>query len=277
MAGPSVYVPGLSPSPTPDLEAGGTYTSEPGVGSTPVSSVSSLTEATVTTTPSTISQTLIPSSTSASATSSTASANAESGGLSSTTDSTKTKLAIALPIAIIGLLAVVGLIFFFYIRRRRQRNAPPSYEVAVSQDQSKAVSTSALLVVPTIVTTEPTPRFSAFGVPNNNIRNSSLGPSTIRPPDDANTELGLAIAVPMDQQMSATEPDLHEMTRNPDPNENRRSVVRSPYQQQRDDDAVSVMSDLNERRVHEEDFDDMSSVSSFNDDSPRDPNHHSLR
>jgi hypothetical protein len=277
MISPSFYVPGSSSSSTSDLQAGGTSTSEPVVGSTPVSSASTLTEATVTTTPSTISQTTIPSSTSASATSSTTSANAESGGLSSTTDSTKTKLAIALPIAIIGLLAVIGLIFFFYFRRRRQRNAPPSYEVAVGQDQSKTVSTSELLVVPTIVTTEPTPRFSAFGVPNTNIYNSSRGSSTIQSPDDANTELGLAIAVPMDQQMSATEPDPHDSTRNPDPNNNRRSVVRSPYQQQRDDDAVSVMSDLNERRVHEEDFDDMSSVSSFNDDSPRDRNHHSLR
>lgn len=214
-------------------------------------------------------------STSAIATSTTNTASTEAGALSISTDSTKTKLAIALPIAIIGLLVVIGLIFFYY-RQRRQRNAPPAYDVATNQ--SKAVSTSELVAVPKFVAAERTNRFPALDVPNNHIRDSSPGSSTVRSPDDANTELGLAVAVPKHKQMSATRHDLHGMPRSPPANENRRSAVRSPYQNRSEADALSVVSDLNERRGREEDFDDMSSVSSFNDDNPRDDhNTHSFR
>jgi hypothetical protein len=219
--------------------------------------------------------TLTSTSTSATATSTTNTASTEAGALSISTDSTKTKLAIALPIAIVGLLVVIGLIFFYH-RRRRQRNAPPAYDVATNQ--SKAVSTSELVAVPKFVAAERTNRFPALDIPNNHIRDSSPGSSTVRSPDDANTELGLAVAVPKDQRMRATRHDLHGMPRSPPANENRRSAVRSPYQNRSEADALSVVSDLNERRGREEDLDDMSSVSSFNDDNPRDDhNIHSFR
>ena len=199
-------------------------------------------------------------STSVSAISTTNTANNEAGALSSTTDSTKTKLAIALPIAIVGLLVIVGVIFF-YIRRRRQRHAPPAYDIAANR--SKVISTSELMVVPKFVTPEQTTRYPALEVPNNHVQDSSPGFSTVRSPDDANTEpgLALAVAVPVGQRMSATEHDMRGMTGS--------SAARSPFQNQREEDAVSLVSDLNERRGSEEDFDDMSSVSSFNDDTPR--------
>ncbi|KAJ5129113.1 uncharacterized protein N7443_006226 [Penicillium atrosanguineum] len=270
MAGQSVFEPSSSSilTSTSDVEAGATHTSsETANAGIPA-------ETTATSTPLTVYQTWTSISASATTTTTAQSANADSGGLSNTTDSTKTKLAIALPIAIVGVLAVVA-VMFFYMRRRRQRNAPPLYDVTISQ--SKSVSTSELMVVPTIVTTEPTPRFSALSVlPNNHIRDSSSSSPIVRSPDEANMELGLAVAVSMDQRMSATEQDLHDRTQSP-LNENSRSVPRSPYPNQRDDDAVSVVSGLNERRAYEEDFDDMSSVSSFNDDSPHDgPHRHSF-
>lgn len=268
MASQSVFEPSSGATSTSSVEAGGTNTASESANA----GIS--TEATATSTPSTVYQTLTSTLATASVTSTTGSANAESGGLSSTTQSTRTKLAIALPSAIVGLLAVVG-VMFFYMRRRRQRNASPAYDVAVSH--GKGVSTSELLVVPILVSTEPTPGFSALGVPNNYIRDSSSSSSTVRSPDEANMELGLAFSVSRDQQMSVREQNLHDVTQNP-PNESVSSLPRFPYPNQRDDDAVSVVSGLNERRAHEEDFDEMSSVSSFNDDRPHDdPYRHSFR
>ncbi|KAJ6104753.1 hypothetical protein N7523_011073 [Penicillium sp. IBT 18751x] len=256
----SFSAPSSSATSTSDVEVAGTYTSSE------KANAGISTEAAATSITSTVDQTLISKSASASATSSTASANAESGGLSSTSESTQNRLAIALPIAIIGLLAVAG-VLLFYMRRRRQRNAQPAYDVPVSQ--SKGTPASKLMVVPAVVNTEPTPRFSAFGVPTNLIRDSSSGSSTVRAPDEANMELGIAVLIPRDPQMSATQQDLHDMTQT-SPNENVRSHLHSPSRSQHDNEAVSIISGLDERRTHEEDFDDMSSVSSFNDDSTHD-------
>ncbi|KAJ5205028.1 uncharacterized protein N7498_005907 [Penicillium cinerascens] len=261
---------GPSETSTSDVEAEGTQT--PGIAAWNTKAVSSTNEPIkAAPTPSTAVnnyETLASTSPSTSipATSTTNIANNEAGALSSISDSTKTKLAIALPIAIVGLLVIFGGIFF-YVRRRRQRSAPPAYDVAANQ--SKVISTSELMVVPKFVTPEQTTRYPALDVPNNQIQDSRPGSWTVLSPDDANTEPGLAVAVSVDQRMSATEHDMRGMTGSSPANENRRSAVRSPSQNQREEDAVSVVSDLNERRSHEEDFDDMSSVSSFNDDNPR--------
>lgn len=264
---------GYEPSETSTSDVEAEVTQTPGIAAWSTEAVSSTnvpTEpVTVSPTPSiavTNYETLGLPSTSVPATSTTNTANNEAGALSSTTDSTKTKLAIALPIAIVGLLVILGVIFF-YIRRRRQRNAPPAYDIAANQ--SKVISTSELMVVPKFVTPEQTTRYPALGIPNNHVQDSRPGSSTVRSPDDANTEPGIAIAVPVDQRMSATEHDMRGMTGSSPANENRSSAVRSPFQNQREEDALSVVSDLNERRGREEDFDDMSSVSSFNDDNPR--------
>lgn len=266
---------GHEPSATSTSEVEAEATQIPGIAAWSTEAVSSTN---VPTEPVTVSPTpsiavtnyetfaLTSSSTPVPAISTTNTANNEAGALSSTTDSTKTKLAIALPIAIVSLLVIFGVIFF-YIRRRRQRNAPPGYDIAANQ--SRVISTSELMAVPKFVIPEQTTRYPALDVHTNHIQDSSPGFSTVRSPDDANTEPGCAVAVPVDQRMSATEHDMRGMTGSSPANENRSSAVRSPFQNQREEDAVSVVSDLNERRGREEDFDDMSSVSSFSDDNPR--------
>ncbi|KAJ5682079.1 uncharacterized protein N7477_002019 [Penicillium maclennaniae] len=263
ITGQSVFAPSLSATSTSDVEVAGTYTSSE------IANAGISTEAAATSITSTVDQTLTSTSALASATSTSESANAESDGLASTSKSTQNRLAIALPIAIIGLLAVAG-VLFFYMRRRRQRNAQPAYGVPVSQ--SKGMPASKLMVVPAIVTTGSTPRFSALGVPTNLTRDSSSGSSTVRSPDEANMELGIAVSISRDPRMSATEQNLYDMTQ-ASSNEIVRSHLHSPSRNQHDDEAVSVISGLDERRAHEEDFDDMSSVSSFNDDSTHDGLH----
>lgn len=191
--------------------------------------------------------------------------------------STQTKLAIALPIAIVGLLVIIGLIWFYWRRRRQQRYTQPTFDMTTSQ--KTVVSTSDLMGMPKIVTPEPPrssqPRVPVLNVPREQSHQQSYAPSpasaSARSPDDSNTELGLAVALPVNQRMSATEQDLRGLGRSPSTAGTGAAGVRLPFQSHHDgddDDAVSVVSDLNERRDGEHDFDDLSSVSSFNDDPP---------
>lgn len=80
-------------------------------------------------------------------------------------------------------------------------------------------------------------------------------------------ELGLAVAMPLSQRMSATQHDLRKADRSDSTVDVGAAGVRMPLQDHReDDDAVSVVSDLNARSGSENDFGDLSPVSSFEDD-----------
>lgn len=195
--------------------------------------------------------------------------------------SSQTKLAIAIPIAIVGVLVIIGLIWFCLRRRRQQRYAQPTFNMATSQ--RTAVSTSDLMGIPKIATPEPSvssrPHAPILIVPREQRHKQSYSPSpasaSARSPDHLNTELGIAVAVPVNPRMSVTEHDPRGFGRSASTAGTGAAGVRLPFQSTHagDDDALSVISDLNERRDGEHDLDDLSSVSSFNDDHPGHDHH----
>lgn len=197
-------------------------------------------------------------------------------------DSIKNKLAIAIPTAVVGLLIILALLFFF-IRRRRRRTTHPPYEM--SGTETPGISTAALMAtMPRIMAPPETAATNLHRLPVINVTGSSThettpGSASARLDDDPRTELGIAMAVPMDQRLSATEHDLREFSRPVSSVSYRVSAgqpsagpvsVRMPFENQSSDenDAVSVISGEHARTDHELDFDDMSSVSSFDDDHP---------
>ncbi|KAI3110535.1 hypothetical protein CBS147333_4728 [Penicillium roqueforti] len=220
-------------SPTSVLDAT-SYTSSPSpsTSTTPSSTFpSSLTSTTTTTT--------ISASATATASETTA-VNSDSttfsGGPSKTT-----KIAIAVPVSVIGLALILALLFFLSRRRRREkeRNAlPPPYDIAAGH--RSAVSTQELMISPKSSTPEarrslsnpamssaatsmplPLPRIPIISISpstESRGRTPSLGPSpdsssvrrmpTAHGPGDSEAELGVAVAVSMAQRRSATEQDL---------------------------------------------------------------------
>lgn len=204
-------------------------------------------------------------------------------------DSVKNKLAIALPIAIVGLLLIIALVFFFFCRRRRRTTRPP-YEM--TGNATAGVSTAALMTSPKITIAPPEPATSNLPrVPIIDVTRSQShdhqptpGSASARSDDDASTELGIAAAVPMDQRLSATEHHLREFSRPVSSVSHRVSAgppsaglasVRMPFENQSsdDNDAVSIISGEHGRGAHDRDFDDMSSVSSLNDEHPETEGH----
>jgi hypothetical protein len=202
------------------------------------------------------------------------------GAYSGGGDSIKNKLAIAIPIAVVGLLIILALLFFF-IRRRRRRTAHPPYEM--SGTETPGVSTAALMATTPRIIAPPEPaatnlhRLPVIGVTGSSTHEITPGSASARSDDDARTELGIAMAVPMDQRLSATEHDLREFSRPVSSVSHRVSAgppsaglasVRMPFETQSSDenDAVSIISGERGRTDHDRDFDDMSSVSSFDDD-----------
>ncbi|KAJ5826636.1 hypothetical protein N7447_003399 [Penicillium robsamsonii] len=249
--------------------------------------------------------------TSASTTSAISDSTAFSGGPSKTT-----KIAIAVPVSVIGLALILALLFFLYRRRRhdKQRNAlPPSYDIATGH--RSAVSTQELMVSPKSSTPEsrrsfstpamsstamsmpmpPIPRIPIISIsPSTESRGQtpSPGPSSgtsfrrmsmTRGPNDSEAELGVAVAVPMDQRRSATEQDFRGRVASVASSRRPSRLARMPFEDFSDDevgigiarggsddeydDAVSDVSDLDGRR-RERDFDDHSVVSSFDEVSP---------
>lgn len=84
-------------------------------------------------------------------------------------------------------------------------------------------------------------------------------------------ERGLAVAMPLNQRMSATQHDSRKVERSDVAVESGAADLRMPLQDHREDgDDVSVVSDLNERNDIEHGFDDLSPVSSFEDEQPGD-------
>lgn len=100
-------------------------------------------------------------------------------------------------------------------------------------------------------------------------------------PGDSETELGVAVAVPMDQRRSATEQDLRGRVASVTSSRGPSQLARMPFEDfsddevgigvavsgSDDDDAVSDVSDLDGRR-REREFDEVSVVSSFDEVSP---------
>lgn len=212
----------------------------------------------------------------------TAAPGAYSGG----GDSVKNKLAIALPIAIVGLFLILALIFFL-LRRQRRRTTRPPYEM--TGNARGGLSSAALMNSPKIVIAPPIPapahppRIPIIDVTSthdsHHQHQPTPGSASARSDDGSRTELGVAVAVPMDQRLSATEHDLREFSRPVSSADHRVSAgppsaglasVRMPFENPSSDenDTVSILSGEHGREDVEHDFDDMSSVSSFNDEHP---------
>lgn len=207
------------------------------------------------------------------------------GAYSGGGNSIKNKLAIAIPIAVVGLLLILALLFFF-IRRRRRRTTHPPYEMSGPGTETPGVSTAALMATTPRIIAPPEPaatnlhRLPIIDVTGSSTHETTPGSASARSDDDPRTELGIAMAVPMDQRLSATEHDLREFSRPVSSVSHRVSAgppsaglasVRMPFENQSSDenDAVSIISGEHGRTEHERDFDDMSSVSSFDDDHSR--------
>ncbi|KAJ5535637.1 hypothetical protein N7513_008823 [Penicillium frequentans] len=190
-----------------------------------------------------------PTATSTSSSTTTTAAASHSGG-----ESTTTKLAIALPIAIVGALAITAIVFFLIRRRRRkQRGAVPT-SPTYDTNEGKVISTTQIMSGP--------PMFPIMDVPA--IRDSEVSAGQMAA-HESHPEMGYGVTVSRDQRPNATEQASPANAVEPQirlPSENHRAA---------DDDLVSVVSD--EHRAHGHDYDDMSSVSSFDGSSPRANDH----
>jgi hypothetical protein len=107
--------------------------------------------------------------------------------------------------------------------------------------------------------------------------------SMAREPGDSEAELGVAVAVPVDQRRSATEQDLRDRVASVTSSRGPSRLARMPFEDfsddevgigiavsgssDDDDDAVSDVSGLDGRR-RARDFDEVSVVSSFDEVSP---------
>ncbi|KAJ5158081.1 uncharacterized protein N7500_007732 [Penicillium coprophilum] len=248
-----------SPNPTRPLDATSSYHPSPTQSITPSNSNSSA-----------LTSTRTASSTATSSVSSTTSAvsdsTAVSGGLSKTT-----KIAIAVPLSVIGLVLILALPFFLSRRRRREkeRNAlPPSYDIATGH--RSAVSTQELMISPKSSTPEPRRSFShpaisspvmSMSMPPMPIpripiisispstesrgRTPSPGPSSenslrrmsmARGPNDSDAELGVAVAVSMDQRRSATEQDFRGRVASVTSSRGPSRLARMPFEDFSDDE-----------------------------------------
>ncbi|KAJ5614956.1 hypothetical protein N7537_000070 [Penicillium hordei] len=307
------------PAPTATLDAASSYypslSSIPTSWTTPSISNSSSLTSTQTTITTTTTTTISASASSSETTSATSDSTAFSGGPSKTT-----KIAIAVPVSVIGLALILALLFFLSRRRRRkqERNTlPPPYDIATGH--RSAVSTQELMISPKSATPEPrrslsTPAMSSVAtsmpLPIPRIPVISISPSTesrgrtpspnpspnpspgsgsvhrmsmAREPGDSEAELGVAVAVPMDQRRSATEQDLRDWVASVTSSRGPSRLARMPFEDfsddevgigiavggssDDDDDAVSDVSGLDGRR-RVRDFDEVSVVSSFDEVSP---------
>ncbi|KAJ5286603.1 hypothetical protein N7478_002289 [Penicillium angulare] len=202
--------------------------------------------------------------------------------------STKTKLAIAIPVAVVGAIIIMAIVFFFLRRRRRRRQAPmtPTYEVAKNQDT--LLSTSQLMAATLAKQQKPEqasgsmPRFPMLDVPDSRDGDISPGSSgQMSQNESSHGEMGFGMAVAKDQRPDATEQELRHISRSASPANAVGTQIHLPlggdeneHTRIRDDDDVSVVSDYHgQRGQHEHDYDDLSSVSSFEGDTPRADDH----
>ncbi|KAJ5382264.1 hypothetical protein N7517_000175 [Penicillium concentricum] len=216
--------------------------------------------------PSTLISTQTASSSAITSASSTTSAISDSTAFSGGPSKT-TKIAIAVPVSVIGLALILAFLFFLSHRRRRdkKRNAlPPSYDIATGH--RSAVSTQELMISPKSSTPEPrrsfsTPAMSSAAMPMPpmpRIPIISISPSTegrgrtpspapssgtslrrmsmTRGPNDSEAELGIAVAVPMDQRRSATEQDFRGRVASVTSSRGPSRLARMPFEDFEDDE-----------------------------------------
>ncbi|OQD62820.1 hypothetical protein PENPOL_c011G04742 [Penicillium polonicum] len=247
----SSYYPSLSSTPTP--------------WTTPSISHSS----SLTSTQTTITTSTTISASSSETNSATSDPTAFSGG-----PSKATKIAIAVPVSVIGLALILSLLFFLSRRRRREQECntlPPPYDIAtydISTGHRSAVSTQELMISPKSSTPEPRRSFStpamssaatSMPLPNPRIPVISISPSTesrgrtpspnpspgsgsvhrmsmTRGPGDSEAELGVAVAVPMDQRRSATEQDFRDRVASVTSSRGPSRLARMPFEDFSDDE-----------------------------------------
>ncbi|CAI7660077.1 unnamed protein product [Penicillium discolor] len=248
----------------------------------------------ITSTQTTITSTTTISASSSETTSAISDSTAFSGGPSKTT-----KIAIAVPVSVIGLALILALLFFLSRRRRREqeRNVlPPPYDIATGH--RSAVSTQELMISPKSSTPEPrrsisTPAMSSAAtsmpLPIPRIPVISISPSTesrgrtpspnpspgsgsmhrmsmARGPGDSEAELGVAVAVPMDQRRSATEQDFRDRVVSVTSSRGPSRLARMPFEDFSDDEvgigiAVGGSDDDNGDDDDDDDDDAVSDVS----------------
>ncbi|KAJ5535473.1 hypothetical protein N7527_001727 [Penicillium freii] len=217
----------------------------------------------LTSTQTTITTTTI-SASSSETTSATSDPTAFSGGPSKTT-----KIAIAVPVSVIGLALILALLFFLSRRRRREQQCnplPPPYDIATGH--RSAVSTQELMISPKSSTPEPRRSFStpamssaatSMPLPIPRIPVISISPSTesrgrtpspnpspgsgpvhhmsmTRSPGDSEAELGVAVAVPMNQRRSATEQDFRDRVASVTSSRGPSRLARMPFEDFSDDE-----------------------------------------
>lgn len=245
----------------------------PSIGTSQTTTASNADNATTTSDPSIVSVTA--SSTTSSTTSTTDNQSSGGGGTS-----TKTKLAIAIPVAIVGALIIMGIVFFVLRRRRQQQQHKPQpvpsnpYEEN-AKNESNAVSTSQLMV--TVPVSQPNtqrepgfPRFPMLDVPDSREGDvSPAGSAGHMSQNDGHSEVGYGMAVSRDQRPNTTEQDHRVVSRSASPANALDAHVQG-QQGAGHEDAVSVVSENGTREQH---YDDMSSVSSFDGDTPRADDH----
>lgn len=229
---PTGVVQSAATSTTTQSQLGATLLS--GAATTATASTASLTTPTATST--------------SSSTTTTAAASHSSG------KSTTTKLAIALPIAIVGALAIMAIVFFLIRRRRRKHRGAVPTSTTYETNEGKVISTTQIMSGP--------PMFPIMDVPA--IRDSEVSAGQM-PALESHPETGYGVTVSRDQRPNATEQASSANAVE--------SQIRLPSENHgaADDDVVSVVSD--EHRAHGHDYDDMSSVSSFDGSSPRANDH----
>lgn len=185
------------------------------------------------------------------------SSSSSGGGLS-----TNTKVAIAVPVAVVG-AAIIAAIIFFLIRRRRRQRQRISQPPVISPPRMETTSS---LFIPAHIEPVPLPP----PAPGNQRSMPDEHEPFSLPPHPS--EVGVAQTTPpVPAVVAVPPPDLEWRT-----SEERRAIERpqSPFSHPHDpEDSMSVVSDINDRegamRTRAVRDDDMSSVSSFEDDEPR--------
>ena len=204
---------------------------------------------------------------------------------------TKTKVAIAVPVAVVGALIIAALIYFFLRRRNRQKRnkAVPSADHLVMSTAASTPAHTQPYPPPfpspqphspapfAAVPAEPSPHHSN---PNINIEPpaavATRGDSPVRPTSQLPpTDHPAILVAGADQQQHQQQPERQPYHSSGDPIAERNlwhnaaattePRPRSPFDHPMDDQ-LSVMSAMSERRAHPHDRDDASSVSSVSDD-----------
>lgn len=178
--------------------------------------------------------------------------------------STNTKVAIAVPVAVVGAAIIAAIIFFLIRRRRRQRQRTSQYPTI----SAPRMENSSSLFIPAHIEPVPPPP----PAPGNQRSMPDEHEALSLPPHPS--EVGVVQTTPpVPAVVAVPPPDLEWRT-----SEERRAIGRpqSPFSHPSDhdhEDSMSIVSEIHDRegvmRIRAVRDDDMSSVSSFEDDEPR--------